>query len=155
MPDRKILLVDYESQNLDCLEKLLEPYKFQIVKATDGLSAYDKFVSEKPDLIILEAMLPKYHGFDLTKKISQEAKGKVPIIIVTGLYRGPQYRKEALNYLGASAYFEKPVDKDKLIESVLNLLNKEDEIKEELPDPDSVLENLTQRIKARSKGPKK
>jgi len=155
MPEKKILLVDYETQNLDYLEKLFEPHKFRIIKATDGLSAYDKFVSEKPNMIILEAMLPKCHGFDLTKKISQETKGKIPIIIITGLYRGPQYKKEALNYLGASDYFEKPVDKDKLIESVLNLLNKEGDIEEELPDPDSVIQNLSQRIKTQPKEPKK
>jgi len=147
MADKKILIVDYDSNSLDSMAKIFEPYEFQIVKATDGLSAYDLFQSEKPDLVILEAMLPKLHGFDLAKKISNESKGKVPVIIVTGLYRGPVYRNEALNYLGASEYFEKPFDEAKLVESALNLLKEEEEIQEELPDTDAILESLSKRFK--------
>lgn len=147
MADKKILIVDYDSNSLDSLAKIFEPYEFEILKATDGLSAYDMFQREKPDLVILEAMLPKLHGFDLAKKISNESKGKVPVIIVTGLYRGPVYRNEALNYLGASEYFEKPFEEKKLVESALNLLKEEEEIPEELPDTDAILESLSQRFK--------
>lgn len=147
MADKKILIVDYDSNSLDSLAKIFDPYEFQIIKATDGVSAYDMFQSEKPDLVILEAMLPKLHGFDLAKKISNESKGKVPVIIVTGLYRGPVYRNEALNYLGASEYFEKPYDEAKLVESALNLLKEEEEIQEELPDSEAILEGLSKRFK--------
>jgi DNA-binding response OmpR family regulator len=147
MANKKILIVDYDSNSLDSMASIFEPYEFQIIKATDGLSAYDSFQKEKPDLVILEAMLPKLHGFDLAKKISTESKGRVPVIIVTGLYRGPVYRNEALNYLGASEYFEKPYEEAKLVESALNLLKEEEEIKEELPDSDAILESLSQRFK--------
>ena len=147
MAEKKILIVDYDSNSLDSLAKIFDPYEFQIIKATDGLSAYDMFQSEKPDLVILEAMLPKLHGFDLAKKISNESKGKVPVIIVTGLYRGPVYRNEALNYLGASEYFEKPYNEAKLVQSALNLLKEEEEIQEELPDSDAILEGLSKRFK--------
>jgi len=148
MAERKILIVDYDSQSLDSMAQLFEKYELQIIKATDGLSAYDLFQSEKPDLVILEAMLPKLHGFDLAKKISNEAKGKVPVIIVTGLYRGPVYRNEALNYLGASDYFEKPFDEAKLVESALNLMKEEEEeIRDELPDSDAIIESLSKRFK--------
>ena len=103
-------------------------------QAADGQAAYDKFKSEKPDLVILEAILPKIHGFDLTKKISQESGGRVPVIIVTGLYRGPQYKHEALSSFGAADYFEKPVDPEKFVASVIQLLHDEEDIEEELPD---------------------
>lgn len=52
--------------------------------------AYEKYQTEKPDLIILEAMLPKLHGFDLAQKIYKETQGRVPVVIITGLYKGPQ-----------------------------------------------------------------
>lgn len=149
MAEKKILIVDYDTQSLESLAQLFRSHKFQILKATDGSSAYEKFKSEKPDLVILEAILPKLHGFDLAKKISQETKGKVPIIFVTGLYRGPQYRHEALTSLGASDYFEKPFDRQKLVASTLNLLNEEPEIQEELPDSKSIIESLSRRIKSR------
>jgi DNA-binding response OmpR family regulator len=149
MTEKRILIVDYSSQSLDSLAQLFKSHKFQIIKATDGNSAYEKFKSERPDLVILEAMLPKLHGFDLTKKISQETKGKIPIIIVTGVYKGPHFKHEALTSLGASDYFEKPFDKEKLVSAVLNLLNEEPDIQEELPNSKSIIENLSRRIKAR------
>jgi DNA-binding response OmpR family regulator len=150
MIDKKILIVDYDAGSLELLAGLLGPYRFQVVKASDGQSAYEKFKEEKPDLVILEAILPKIHGFDLTKRISEETHGRVPVIIVTGLYRGPQYRLEALSTFGAADYFEKPVDKEKLLRSVMNLLNEDEEIEEDLPDSEHVIEALSRRIGTQS-----
>ncbi len=148
MTDKKILIVDYDNAGLTALAAMLEPYRFQVIQASDGQAAYEKFAEEKPDLVILEAILPKIHGFDLTKRISEESHGRVPVIIVTGLYRGPQYRMEALSTFGAADYFEKPVDKDKLIRSVMGLLNEDEEIEEDLPDPEQVIAALSERLKA-------
>ncbi len=141
------MIVDYEAQSLDLMADLFKPYRVQVIKATDGLAAYEKFKAEKPDLVILEAILPKIHGFDLTKKISQESRGTVPVVIVTGLYRGPQYKHEALTSFGAADYFEKPLDKERFLASVLGLLNAEEDIEEELPDSTAVIENLSRRMK--------
>ncbi|HEX2695927.1 MAG TPA: response regulator [Acidobacteriota bacterium] len=149
MTGKKILIIDYDSQSLEAMVKLLKTQKVQIVKAADGQAGYDKFKSEKPDLVILEAILPKIHGFDLTKKISQESGGRIPVIIVTGLYRGPQYKHEALSSFGAADYFEKPVDPEKFVSSVVQLLQDEEDIEEDLPDPESVIEGLSQKIKAK------
>ncbi len=147
MVDKKILIVDYDNGSLELLTQLFESQRFQVIKATDGLTAYEKFKDEKPDAVILEAILPKIHGFDLTKRISEETHGRVPVIIVTGLYRGPQYRLEALSTFGAADYFEKPVDKDRLVRTVMNLLSEEEEIEEDLPASDVVIQGLSQRLK--------
>ncbi len=149
MTEKKILIVDYDSQSLEAMAKLLKSQKVHIIKAADGQAAYDRFKSEKPDLVVLEAILPKIHGFDLTKKIAQESGGRVPVIIVTGLYRGPQYKHEALSSFGAADYFEKPVDKEKFVSSVMQLLHDEEDIEEDLPDSDSVIESLNQGIQAK------
>lgn len=147
MIEKKILIVDYDNGSLESLASLFEPYKFQIIKANDGQAAYEKFREEKPDIVVLEAILPKIHGFDLTKRISEETHGRVPVIIVTGLYRGPQYRLEAISTFGAADYFEKPVDKERLVSSVIGLLEEDEEIEEDLPDSEGVIRNLSQRIK--------
>ncbi len=147
MADKKILIVDYDNASLETLTALFEPQKFVVIKAGDGQAAYEKFREEKPDIVILEAILPKIHGFDLTKRISEETHGRVPVIIVTGLYRGPQYRLEALSTFGAADYFEKPVDQKRLLQSVMNLLEEDEEIMDDLPDSAEVLRNLSQRIK--------
>lgn len=147
MPERKILIVDYDPQSLDSLSKLFEEYSIKIIKANDGVAGYEKFKSEKPDLVLLEAMLPKMHGFDLSLKISQETEGRVPVVIITGVYKGPKYKNEALRSFGASDYFEKPFDEKNLVNSVLSLLSEEEEIEDDLPSSDDVVENLTEMIK--------
>ena len=161
MAGKKILIVDYDTKSLDSLAELFKPHNIEIVSANDGVSAYEKFRSEDPDLVILEAMLPKMHGFDLAQKITKDSKGKVPVIIVTGVYKGHQYRNEALRTFGASGYFEKPYDKNKLLDSVMGLIrNKvedEEEIPElpELPEAETVIENLAQRLKKKPSSDKK
>jgi DNA-binding response OmpR family regulator len=147
MPAKKILVADYDKESLKSLEQTLSAHKLKVITATDGKLAYEKFKTEKPDLIVLEAMLPKLHGFDLTSKINEETKGSIPIIIVTGLYTGAQYKNEALSSFGASDYFEKPYDEDKLMASVVKLLSDEPDIDEDLPSPREVIEMLTSLLK--------
>jgi DNA-binding response OmpR family regulator len=147
MPEKKILIVDYDSKNLEHMTELFASHNLTIVTANDGQMAYERYQEEKPDLIILEAMLPKLHGFDLTQKIYSETKGSVPIIIVTGLYKGAQYKNEALRSFGAADYFEKPFNDQQLVSSVINLLSDEIDIEEELPAPDTVLSYLSQLLK--------
>lgn len=142
MSDKKILIVDYDVRNLEEMTELFSGQKFEVITATDGQEAYEKYKSENPNLLLIEAMLPKLHGFDLTQKIFKETKGSVPVVIVTGLYKGRQYKSEAIRSFGAAAYFEKPVDTDKLVESVLNLLHDEMDFDEPLPDPDEVIKIL-------------
>lgn len=142
MSDQKILIVDYDAKSLENMAELFSAYKIEIIKAVDGQEAYEKYKSEEPNLILLEAMLPKIHGFDLTQKINKETKGRIPIVIVTGLYKGTQYKNEAIRSFGAADYFEKPFDNEELVKSVLNLLHDEMDIQEELPDPESVLKLL-------------
>jgi len=145
MADKKVLVVDYDAGSLEKLSKLLKFHKFHVVKAADGQAGYDKFIAEKPDLVLLEAILPRMHGFDLTKRIVQESQGRVPVVIVTGLYKGPQYRQEALNSLGAAAFFEKPFDPEELAGTIKKLLHEEDEFGEDLPDSNAVIEALSRR----------
>jgi DNA-binding response OmpR family regulator len=155
MAEKKVLIVDYDTQSLDALVRLIKAQKIQVVTATDGQAGYEKFRAEKPDLVILEAILPKVHGFDLTKKIATESGGQTPVIIVTGLYKGPQYRHEAIATYGAADYFEKPVDPDRFVDAVRQLVRDEEDIEEPLPDPNAVLENLAQRARdkaSREKG---
>src|SRR4030043_3650 len=58
--------------------------------------------SEAPDLVITEAMLPKLHGFELCSRISHSAVRKVPVVIVTGVYRDTVYKTEATHTFGAA-----------------------------------------------------
>jgi two-component system OmpR family response regulator len=153
MSKKKILIVDFDIKSLESLSELFENHNVEIITARDGVTAFEKFQSENPDLVILEPMLPRLHGFDLTQKINKESKGKVPVIIVTGVYKGHQYRNEAIRNFGAVGYFEKPFDKDKLLDAVMKYVQDEGDVEEDMPDlPDlpgaeSVIQGLAQRLK--------
>jgi len=145
MAEKKILIVDYDAKSLAGLSKLLKTHKFKVITAADGKAGYSAFTAEKPDLVVIEAMLPKLHGFDLTQKISRETQGRVPVVLITGLYKGPKYRQEAMSGLGAAEFFEKPIDPDAFIAAVKRLLHDEDDVFEELPDSNAVIEALSRR----------
>lgn len=122
MRDKKILIVDFDEKSLISLSNLVHEEGFRAVTATDGLSGYEKFKSGDFDLVILEPMLPKLHGFELCKKINQDPVKKIPVMVVTGIYREPSCRAEALQVYGASAFFTKPWNKDELRSKILQLL---------------------------------
>lgn len=153
MAGKKILIVDYDTKSIESLSKLFEGHKIEIMTAMDGVDAYEKFKSDEPDLVLLEAMLPRMHGFDLAQKIYHDTKGRVPVVIVTAVYKGHQYRNEAIRTFGVSDYYEKPYDKDKLVNRVLSLIGEKEEVEEDiseipgLPDPNSVIDTLTEMLK--------
>ncbi len=153
MAGKKILIVDYDTKSIESLSKLFEGYEIEVMTAMDGVEAYEKFKSDEPDLVLLEAMLPRMHGFDLAQKINQDTRGRVPVIILTAVYKGHQYRNEALRTFGVSDYYEKPYDQDQLVNRVLSLVGEGGEAEEDiseipgLPDPDSVIETLTEMLK--------
>lgn len=146
MADKTILLVDYDAAALDGLAALFEPAGFVVTRAADGLSAWEKYQMERPDLVVLEAILPRLHGFDLTKRIVQDSRGAVPVIIVTGLYRGPQYRHEALTAFGAAEFLEKPVDGARLLQAARELLRDKADVGLDLPTPDEIAAFLRRRL---------
>ena len=147
MPGRRILIVDYDARSVDALAALFKPCGLEILTASDGLSAYEMFQLEKPDLVLMEAILPRLHGFDLAKRIVADSRGTVPVVIVTGLYRGPHYRHEALTAFGVADYFEKPYDAEKLVRSVMDLLREKGETGFDLPAPEAVIDFLSARLK--------
>lgn len=144
MSEKKVLIVDYDKKSIATLENLLSSYNLQIIKASDGQEAYQKILEEKPDLVLLEPMVPKLHGFDLIRKIRGESGNDITVVIITGLYKGSQYRNEAINSLGVAEYLEKPYNDEQLLNTVLNLVFDEVPVEEDLPDPDAVTRILSE-----------
>jgi TonB family protein len=131
----KALVVDFDNDTRGAVSKHLEALGMKVISALDGASGLETFRKERPDIVITEAMLPKLHGFELCTKINEEASN-VPVIILTGTYRNPIFRLEALCTCGAAAYLEKPFDAgafDKALRDVLNhsLSHRKSELREE------------------------
>ncbi|MGB9836432.1 MAG: TonB family protein [Candidatus Saccharicenans sp.] len=124
MSKKKILLIDFDSEFLKFLSQHLQEEGYEIITATDGVSGFEKFSDQAPDLVIMEAMLPKFHGFELCSRITSHPTKKAPVIIVTGIYKDAAYKTEALKNLGASAYLEKPLNLDELMKNIYALIGR-------------------------------
>src|SRR5512136_895929 len=107
---KKILIIDFDQSSMAALHQTLVKEGFEVSLACDGKSGWDKFQEENPDLVLMEAMLSKIHGFELCERITKNSKRKVPVFIMTAVYKDRIYRTEALRTYGATEYFEKPVD---------------------------------------------
>lgn len=112
MENKKILLVDDEKDIVEFLSYSLEQEGFNVVCGYNGYDAL-KNLSEKPDLIILDLMMPKLDGFETCKKI-RETKGfeNTPIIFLTAK-TGEVSEIRALE-LGGNDYIQKPISPKKL-----------------------------------------
>lgn len=118
MAAKKVLIIDFDPEFLKSTSRLLKEIGVEVVTATDGQMGLEAFRERRPDLVILEAMLPKIHGFDLCSRITSDAARKAPVIVVSGVYRDAVYKTEALRTFGALAYFEKPLDGALLIKTI-------------------------------------
>ncbi len=116
MSNYRILLLDYEPRSIAQTKLPLEAGGFEVEVVTDGLAGIEAFNRLHPDLVLIEAMLPKKHGFEVCQEIKRTPEGKrTPIVITTGVYRGRKYRSQALHIHGCDEYLEKPFASDLLI----------------------------------------
>ncbi len=122
MQRKKILLVD-DSSTILLMEKFIlksEPY--DVVTANNGAEAVERAVSERPDLILLDVVMPKMSGFEACRTIRSNAATKsIPIVMVTT-------RSEAANVetgweAGCTDYVTKPINATELLAKVRALLS--------------------------------
>lgn len=122
----KILVVDDEVDILNLIEKVLTDKGFTVITATRGREALNYVKNVYPDLIILDAMLPEVHGFDVCKKIKGSAKyGHIPVIMISAIYRGWRFAKDLTDSYGVDLFIEKPFKINELLKAVQSQLQKE------------------------------
>jgi CheY-like chemotaxis protein len=116
--DQKILLVDDSSTTLLIEEMMLREHtQYQLLLARDGEEAVEKAVSEKPNLVLMDVVMPRMNGFEACREMRRhEALRKVPIIMVTS--RGESYNVEQGFESGCNDYVTKPIDGAELVEIV-------------------------------------
>ena len=117
----KVLIADDHPQIIELLEAYLEPLGVQVVLATDGQAAFEAVERERPDLILLDIMMPKRSGFEVCRALKDDPRyGDIPIIMVTALNEVGDM--ERARETGADDFLCKPVNKMDLLERVRNLL---------------------------------
>ncbi len=116
MAASKILIVHYDPRSLDRLRKTLEEHDFEVTVARDGTTAMAAFLEIEPDLVLLEAMLPKVHGFEVCADLKKTRRGRqTPVVVMSTVYKGRKYRDEAIHTHGADAYIEMPLADAELV----------------------------------------
>jgi len=115
----KVLIVDYEPKSLNSLRDLLSQSGYVVDIARDGITALTVFKEGQPDIVLLEAMIPKKHGFEVCQEIKKSPQGKeTPVIIMTSVYKGRKHRSQAMHVHGCDEYVEKPCTPESILEMV-------------------------------------
>lgn len=133
---KKVLVVDDEADIRRLMRKVLEERGFAVVEADRGRVALQLMKSESPDLVVLDAMLPEIHGFDIAKRIRGSTRyGHIPIVMVSAVYRGWRVAQDAKTAYGVDAYIEKPFKIADFIETVAAAMKARSE---PAPDPEQM-----------------
>ena len=119
----KILVVDDIPLNVLLVKKMLQPLVFDTSEAEDGIEAMEKIGADKPDLILLDLMMPRMDGFEVLRRLraSDDTKS-IPVIILSALNSNDDVAKGIS--MGAEDYITKPIIMDRLQSSVIKQLNK-------------------------------
>ncbi|MGH7274190.1 MAG: response regulator [Nitrospiria bacterium] len=121
MKGKKVLVVDDEAFVREIIKVRLKLLGIEIVEGTNGVEAIEKAIKEKPDLILLDLMMPKMNGFEACEKLrSNPITSHIPIMILTA--RGEQMDKERGQRVGAVKYLTKPFSPQKLAEQVIEII---------------------------------
>lgn len=116
----KVLIVEDEPKIIELLKLYLEKETYQVIMAEDGKKGLDLFQREKPDIIILDLMLPGMDGMEVCKNIRKVSQ--VPIIILTA--RGEEIDRILGLELGADDYITKPFSPREVIARINAVLRR-------------------------------
>lgn len=117
----EILVVDDEPDVLYLIKRILERNGFSVIGAEDGESCLEMLKTERPDLIILDVMMPGLNGWQVSDKIkTDENLRDIPVIILTVRSEDADMQKSINSK--ADAHLNKPINQSNLIETIKKLL---------------------------------
>ena len=130
MNGKKILVADDDPDILDVVGMVLETQGYEVILARDGVECLGKLRAEKPDLMILDLLMPKMDGFAVYKELqlpSWSDYRNVPIIILSSVREEAsrrRYELETGRKLSPDEYLEKPIMPDVLLSSIEKLFKR-------------------------------
>lgn len=121
----KIMVVDDDEKVVDLLRITLESEGYEVIPAFDGEDAIKKIENERPDLILLDIMMPKIDGWEVCRKVKDDRKLRtIPVVMLTAKTQ-PTDRLLGIHACGADDYITKPFEIEQIVEKVKDLLKRE------------------------------
>lgn len=126
----KILVVDDDPEIREAIGLILEANGYKVVSAQDGLDGLNKLKEEKPDLMVLDLLMPRLDGFGVCKELKDPRWAKyahMPIIILSSVREDASRRRYELEtgvQLDVDDYVEKPIEHTVLLERIGKVLRK-------------------------------
>jgi len=125
---KKILLVDDDPDFVEAVSLILKPKKFDVVTAYNGIEGLKKATSEKPDLIVLDVMMPEKDGYAVCRELKSDPQmNHIPILLLTAVASHvptTRYTQEMGLETEADDYLDKPVEPEVLVKRIEGLLSK-------------------------------
>lgn len=122
--EKKVLIVDDEDDILKLVSKIVKKLNMQPITIDNGNDAINIIRKTKPDLIILDAMLPGKHGFEICKEIKEsEVLSSIPVLIISAIYKGWQFEHDIVNIYKADKFLEKPFRISVLMDTIKELIS--------------------------------
>ncbi|MCB9729876.1 MAG: response regulator [Deltaproteobacteria bacterium] len=126
MAQARILYVDDDLELTQLVKGYLEQEGYEVLIANDGEEGLGAILTEDPDLVILDVMMPQLNGWEIAKYMRErDVFDGVPILMLTGI--GPALNEMTAPLYGANAHLDKPFELDDLVEKVGELLALGDE----------------------------
>ncbi len=128
------MIVDDDPDILDAVTMILESRGYRAVTARNGVEGLAKIEEEKPDLMILDLLMPKMDGFAVCKKLMEPKSAKykdMPVLILTSVREEAsrrRYELETGKELNVDDYLEKPFSPDVLLDRVDKLIKKKQKV---------------------------
>ena len=120
-----VLVVDDNVQNLELLQAFLDELPVQVVTACNGVDALEKVDEHRPDLILLDVMMPRMSGFQVCQRLKSDVATKhIPILMITVLNEPSEM--ERAHDAGVDELVSKPVSRLDIVTRVKRLLRFED-----------------------------
>ncbi|HWQ67965.1 MAG TPA: response regulator [Methanospirillum sp.] len=118
----QILIIDDSLFQRRIISAPLKGGGYEVIEAVNGRDGLEKIIAEKPDLILLDLLMPEKDGYEVLKEL-QIAQNKIPVIILTSDVQDST--KEACLTLGAQAFVNKPVKSEELLPIIKSFLGTE------------------------------
>jgi putative two-component system response regulator len=142
-----VLVADDQSSNRELLEELLTAQGFTVVTASDGSAALEEIARIRPDLVLLDVMMPGLNGFEVCERIKNNPETYlIPVVLITAL-SDKQDRIEGIK-AGADDFLTRPVDRTELLARVRSLITLKRRT-DELERAESVLFSLARSIEGK------